>query len=82
MWIALLQVPHVVQIAVGKDYKSAIQRFGVFSRLLLANERIRLLRLGFEYDQREGFLVQEQEIHESVFRRIEIITERSHRFWG
>ena len=49
--IAAIQVPEIMQIAVGQDDEAAILRPGVFASLLLADERVLVLRLGLKDDE-------------------------------
>jgi hypothetical protein len=74
--IAFLQVPEVMQIAVGEDDEAAVLRLGVFPCLLLADERVLVLGLGFEDDEGERLFVEQQEVDEALVGFLEVRPER------
>ena len=43
--VAAFEVPEIVQVAVGEDDEAAVLRLGVFASLLLADERVLVLRI-------------------------------------
>ena len=49
---------------------------GVLAGLLLADERILVLRLGLEDDEREALGVEQQEVDEALARLLEVVAER------
>ncbi|MDR3323779.1 MAG: hypothetical protein LBS89_06215 [Zoogloeaceae bacterium] len=55
-----------MQIAVGEEHKAAVERFCIFARLLLADQRIFVFRLGFQHQQRKVFFIQQQEVDKTV----------------
>ena len=73
--VAALQVPEVVQIAVGEDDEPAALRAGISAGLLLAHKRILIRRLGFEDDQRESLGVQQEEVYSTILRPLEVLSE-------
>ena len=72
---ATLQIPEVVQVAVGKKDKTTVLGLGVFAGLFLADERILVLRLGLKDDEREAFGVEQQEVDEALARLLEVVAE-------
>ena len=74
--VAAFQIPEVMQIAVRQDDEAAILGAGVFACLLLADERVLVLRLGFQDDQGEPLGVEEQEVDEPGGDFLEVITQR------
>ena len=66
--IAALEIPEVVQVAVGEDDEAAVLGPGVLAGLLLADERVLVLRLGLEDDEREALGVEEEEVDEALAR--------------
>jgi len=64
-----------MQVAVGEDDEAAVQGLGVLAGLLLPGQRAFGFGLGFENDQREAFLVEQQEIDESPGGLLEVIAE-------
>ena len=73
--VALLQIPEVVQVAIGKDDEAAFLRLGVLARLLLADQRILVFGLGFEHKQRFAVFVEQQEVDEAVAGLLEVFAE-------
>ena len=65
-----------MQIAVRQDDEAAILGAGVFACLLLADERVLVLRLSFQDDQGEPLGVEEQEVDETGGGFLEVITQR------
>ena len=75
MRVALLQIPKIVQVAVGKNNEAAVLRLGVFARLFFADQRVLVLGLGFKYDERKTCLIKQQEIDETIRGSLKIFTE-------
>ena len=73
--VAALQVPEVVQVAVGEDDEAAVLGLGVFAGLLLADERVLVLRFGLKDDEREAFGVEQQEVDEALARLLEVVAK-------
>ena len=65
-----------MQVAVGEDDEAAVLGLGVFAGLLLADERVLVLGLGFEDDEREALGVEQQEVDEALARLLEVLAER------
>ena len=57
-----------MQVAVGEDDEAAVLGLGVLAGLLLADERVLVLGLGFEDDEREALVVEQQEVDEALAR--------------
>ena len=74
--VAAFEVPEVMQVAVGEDDEAAVLGLGVFARLLLADERVFVLGLGFEDDEGEALFVEQQEVDEAFARFLEVLAER------
>ena len=74
--IAALKVPEVVQVAIGKNDKSAVLSLGVLPRLLLANQRTLALGLGLQNDKGKAAVIEQQEIHKAIGRLLEILSQR------
>ena len=64
-----------MQVAVGEDDEAAVLGFGIFASLLLADERILVLGLGFEDDEWEALLVEEEKVNEALLGFLEVIPE-------
>ena len=73
--VALLQVPEVVQIAVGEDDEADVLRTGVLAGLLLADQRVELLRLRLQDGDRKAAFVQQEIIHVAVGGLLEVVAE-------
>lgn len=73
--VAALQVPEIVQVAIRQDHEAAILRLGILPCLLLANKRVLVFRLGFEHDEREALLVEQEEVDEAIRRLLEVLAE-------
>ena len=73
--IAALQVPEIVQVAVGEQDEAAVQGAGVFACLFLAGQRILVLGLGLQHDERKAFCVEQQKIDETLGRRVEVVAQ-------
>ena len=73
--VAALQVPEVVQVAVGEDHEAAVLRLGVFAGLLLADERVLVLRFALKDDEREAFGVEQQEVDEALVGPLKVVAE-------
>ena len=58
MGIAAIEIPEIVQIAVGENDESAVLGAGVLARLFFTDERVLVRGLGFEDEQRKPFFVQ------------------------
>src|SRR6185437_16248776 len=74
--IAALEIPEVMQVAVRQDHEPAILGTCVTAGLFLADQRVLILRLGLEHDQRETALVQQQKIDEALAGPLEVVAER------
>ena len=61
--IAGLDIPEIVQVPVGKDYEPDVLAVGIGAGLFLGVQGVDLGPLGFEYEQGEAFVVQQEEIH-------------------
>jgi len=75
VWIAALQVPEIVQVAIGEHHEATVLRPRILTRLLLANERILVLRLSLKNNERETFGVQQQEVDEAPGDLLEIVAQ-------
>jgi hypothetical protein len=64
-----------VQVAVGEDDEAAVLGLGVLAGLLLADERVLVLPLGLEDDEREAFGVDQQEVDEALAGLLEVVAE-------
>ena len=76
MRVAPLQVPEVVEVAIGEDDKPAALRSGVLSGLLFAGQRVAVFRLGLEHDEGKSPGVQQEEVDESPAGLLEVVSER------
>ena len=65
-----------MQVAVGKDDEAAVLGSGIFASLLLADERVFVLGLGFEDDEWEALLVEEEKVNEALLGLLEVLPER------
>ena len=65
-----------MQVAVGEDDEAAILRAGVFAGLLFSGQRIFVLGLGFEDDEGEALLVEQQEVDEALLGLLEVLAKR------
>lgn len=74
--IAAFEIPEVVEVAVGEDDKVAVKRTGVLVRLLLRSERILVLGLGLEDDQREALDIEQEKVDEALASLLEVVAER------
>ena len=74
--IAAFKVPEVMQVAVGEDDEAAVLGSGIFAGLLLADERVLVLRFGLQDDEREAPRVEQQEVDETLARLLEVLAER------
>ncbi len=74
--VAALEIPEVVQVAVGEDDEAAVLGAGVFAGLLLADERVLVLGLGLKDDEREALRVEKQKVDEALARLLEVVAER------
>jgi hypothetical protein len=59
---------HVLRYLVATNLQ-----FGVLAHLLLADQRILVFRLGFEDDEREACLVEQQEVDEPIACLLEVL---------
>ena len=73
--VALFQIPEVVQVAVGEDDEAAFLVLGVPPRLLLADQRVLVLGLGFEHEKGFACFVEQQEVGEAVGGLLEVLAE-------
>ena len=67
-----------MQVAVGQDHKAAIERFGVFARLLFANQRVFVFCLGFQHHKREGFFIQQQKVNKAFAGGFKVVAQFAH----
>ena len=74
--VAAFEVPEVVQVAVGEDDEAAVLGLGVFVGLLLRDERILVLRLGFEDEERKTPGVEQEKVDKPFCGLLEVVTER------
>jgi len=65
-----------VQVAVGENDEAAILRARVLPGLLLGSERILVLGLGLENDERETLGVEQEEVDEALAGLLEVVAER------
>lgn|GEM_PF-6264771 len=79
---APLQIPEVVQIAVGKDNEAAVLRARIFAGLLFANEWILVFGLCLQNDERKALFIQEEEIDEAVFGFFKILAKLADAAFG
>ena len=75
VWVAAFEVPEVVQVAVGENDEAAVLGLGVFARLLFADERIFVLGLGFEDEEREALGVEQEKVDEAFCALFEVVAE-------
>ena len=71
--VALLQVPEVMQVAIGEDDKSNVPRVSVLPGLFLAHQRIEFLGFGFQDGHGKAPFVKQEVIDVAVSRLLEII---------
>jgi len=64
-----------VQIAVGEDDEAAVLGLGVLAGLLLADERVLVLRFGLQDDERETPGVEQQEVDEALAGFLEVVAD-------
>jgi hypothetical protein len=64
-----------VEVAVGKEDEAAVLGLGVFAGLLLADEWVFVLGLGFEDDEWEALFIEQQEIDEAFAGLLEVFAE-------
>ena len=74
--VAALQIPEVMQVAVGENDEAAVLRAGVFAGLLLADQRVLVLGLGLQHQQRKALGIQQQEIDEALAGGLEVVAQR------
>ncbi len=74
--VAALEIPEVMQVAVGKNDEAAVLRLGIFTRLLLADERIFVLRFGLQHDEWEAFGIEQKKVDEALASFLEILAQR------
>ena len=55
-----------MQVAVGENDEAAILGTSVFACLLLSNQRVFIFGLCFKNDEREAFLVEQQEVDKAL----------------
>ena len=73
--VAAFQIPEVMQVAVRQDDEAAILGAGVFAGLLLADERVFVLRLSFQNDVGKSIGVQKQEVDEAGGGFLEVVAQ-------
>ena len=73
--ISLLQIPEVVNVAVGQDDEASALRARILAGLLLGRKRVFILRLGLKDDQRLSVGIQKEEVDEAVFGLFEVLAE-------
>lgn len=71
----MLQIPEVVQIAIGQDDEAHVLRSRVLAGLLLANQWIIFFGLGFQNRDGKPASVQKEIINEAVCGLFEIVAE-------
>ena len=54
-----------MQVSVGEHHEAAVQRAGVFASLFFADQRILVLGLGLQHDEREALSVEQQKVDEA-----------------
>ena len=64
-----------MQVPVGEHDEPAVLRAGVLPRLLFPHQRINLLRLGLQNDERKALGVQQQKVDEALGRLLEVLAE-------
>jgi len=64
-----------VEIAVGKDDEAAVLGFGVAAGLFLADERVFILGLGFEDDEGEALVVEQEKVDVALGGRFKVFAE-------
>lgn len=64
-----------MKITVGEDDEAAVLCAGVGAGLFFAHERVETFGFGFEDDQRETFLVKQQEVDEATRGFFKVLTE-------
>lgn len=74
--VATLQIPEIVQVAVGENHEAAILRLGVLSCLLFTDEGILVLGLGFEDKERETPGIEQKKVNEPFCGLLEVVAER------
>ena len=74
--VAAFEIPEVVQVAVGEDDEAAVLRARVLPGLFLRRERILILGLGLEDDEREAPGVEQEEVDEALAGLLEVVAER------
>ena len=65
-----------MQVAVGEDDEAAVLGSGIFAGLLLADERVLVLRFGLQDDEREAPRVEKQEVDETLAGLLEVFAEQ------
>lgn len=65
-----------MQVAIGQNHKTAVQRFSVFARLFLADQWVFTFRLGLKNHYRKAFLVKKQEVCIPLAGRLKISAHR------
>ena len=74
--VAALQIPKVVEVAVGQDDETAAERARVPPRLLFGGERVFVGRFGFENGDGALPRVKQKEVRPPGGRLLEIVSER------
>ena len=74
--VAALQIPQVMQDAVGENDETAVAAARILARLLLADQRVFVLCLGLQHGQGRPALVEQQKIDETVGRLLKILAQR------
>ena len=64
-----------MEVAIGEDDKAAVLRAGILAGLLLADERVLIFGFGFEDDEREAAVAQQQEVNEAFACLLEVLAK-------
>ncbi len=73
--IATFEIPEIVQVAVGEKNEATVQRTGVPARLLLADRRVPVLRLGLQNDEGKSPGVEQEKVDKSPGDLLEIVAQ-------
>ena len=65
-----------MKVAIRENDETAVLGTGILARLFLADERILVLGLGFQYQQRSAPGIEQKEIDEAALRTTKIIPKR------
>jgi len=73
--IPALEIPEIMKVAVRQEDEAAILGLGVFTRLLLADERAFVLGFRFEHDEGKALFVQQKKVDEALLGLFKICAE-------